>query len=300
MADDIDLSIRELAEQAGKDAKAFLYGLKDPMPPLMRALFTLRAVTPCQVGYFGSSTIQGNNAATAAERVVNILTGMMQRAYPNQINADETTVQTFSSATKQTVAGIHGYNAGIGGTGTGNYLTDAMIARANNDLGINVRFHLATANDFRNSVNPATTKSNVQSWLTKFKSGQPGPAVDILLQSYQPWDQIGTYPASEYARVLREIANDPANNGTVYFFDISSAFASLGVPPTVTYGNDILDIVDTDNLHMNGKGHLYAAEILRVALGIPVENTPVAILPNGGTIRTGEQPKKSFVVNRTT
>lgn len=293
-----DDAIKELAEQAGKDAKAYLYGLKDPMPPMMRALLTLRAINPVQIGYFGSSTIQGNNASTAPERVVNILTGIIQRAYPNQISADETTVQAFSSATKQTVAGVHGYNAGIGGTGTANYLTDDMVTRATATLGCNVRFHLATTNDFRNGVNPATSKTNLQSWLTKLKNAQTGPAVDILLQSYQPWDVAGSYPASEYARVMREIANDPTNNGTVYFFDISSAYLPLGIPPTTTYGTDTLDIIDTDNLHQNKKGHIFMAEVLRIALGIPVENTPVAILPSGGTVRTGEQPAESLVFTR--
>jgi lysophospholipase L1-like esterase len=298
MPDDLSLAAQQLAEQAGKDAKTFLYGLKDPMPPMMRALLTLRTINPVQIGYFGSSTIQGNNAATAPERVVNILTGMIQRAYPNQIAADETTVQTFSSAVKATVAGIHGYNAGIGGTGSGNYLTDDMVTRATATLGCNIRFHLATTNDFRNSVNPATTKTNLQSWLTKLKNAQTGPAVDILLQSYQPWDQTGSYAVSEYARVMREIANDPINNGSVYFFDISSAYLPLGVPPTATYGTDTLDIIDTDNLHQNKKGHIFMAEILRMALGISVENTPVAILPAGGSIRSGEQPLESLVFTR--
>jgi lysophospholipase L1-like esterase len=298
MPDDLSLAAQQLAEQAGKDAKAFLYGLRDPMPPMMRALLTLRTITPVQIGYFGSSTVQGNNAATAPERMVNILTGMMQRAYPNQIAADESTVQNFSTATKVTSAGIHGYNAGIGGTGSGNYLTDDMVTRATATLGCNVRFHLATTNDFRNNVNPATTKTNLQGWLTKLKNATTGPSVDILLQSYQPWDQIGAYAASEYARVMREIANDSVNGGTVYFFDLSPAFLPLGVPPTAGFGTDTLDVVDTDNLHPNKKGHMFLAELLRVSLGIPVENTPVAILPSGGTIRSGEQPAESLVFTR--
>lgn len=298
MPDNLSLAAQQLAEQAGKDAKLLLYGLKDPMPPMMRALLTLRTLTPVQVGYFGSSTVQGNNAPSAPERFVNLLTGMMQRAYPNQVTADETTVQNFTTATKVTTVGVHGYNAGIGGTGSANYLTDDMVSRATATLGCNIRFHLATTNDYRNGVVPATTKTNLQGWLTKLKNASATPSIDILLQSYQPWDQAGAYASTEYARVMREIANDPVNNGTVFFYDLSAAFLPLGVPPTATYGTDILDVVDTDNLHPNKKGHMFLAELLRVALGIPVENTPVAILPSGGTVRTGEQPSESLVFTR--
>jgi hypothetical protein len=279
-------------------AKGDSTAVVDPMPALLRALLTLRTTSPVQVGYFGSSTMQGNNATAASKRVVNLLTGMVQRAYPNQVASDESTVQTFSTATKLTTAGVHGYNGGIAGTGTGNYLTDDMVTRATATLGLNVRFHLATTNDLRNGVNPATTKANLQTWLTKLKTAQSGPAIDILLQSYTPWDGTYTFAASEYARVMREIAADPVNNGTVFFFDISDAYLPLGVPPTATYGTDILDVIDTDNLHQNDKGHAYMAEVLRNRLGIPVENTPIAVLPAGGTVRSGEQPAESLVFTR--
>jgi len=272
---------------------------RDPMPPLMRALLVLRGTTPVVIGYVGSSTFQGNNASANHKRVVNIFTGMVQRAFPNQISADETTVQTLAGATaaRITQLGVHGINGGVGGTGTANYISDADVTKLNT-LGVNVRIHFPTTNDRRNNIAPATSKVNVQGWITKLKAGQPGPSIDILLTSYESWDGTYTYAGSAYAAAMREIAADPQNNGTVFALDISDAYLPLGVPPTSKFGNDILDIVDADNLHQNDKGHAYMAEVLRIKLGVPVENTPVAILPVGGAVRTGEQVTESLVFTR--
>lgn len=297
MPDSLSLAAQQLAEQAGKDAKLLLYGSKDPMPPMLRALLTLRTTSPVQIGFFGGTTVQGGNASTGAKRFVNLLTGMIQRAYPNQVTADESTVQTFSSATKLATLGIHGYNAGIANAGSSAYLTDDMVTRATSTLGLNVRFHLTSSFDLRSNVNPASTKSNTQSWLTKLKNAQSGPAIDILVHSYAPWDATYNFSASDYAKVLRELAQDPANP-SVFFLDLTDAYLPLGVPPTSQYGTDVLTLVDTDKIHQNDKGHAYMAEVIRNRLGISVENTPVVILPSGGTVRTGEQPAESLVFSR--
>jgi len=280
-------------------AKGDATAVFDPMPALMRALLVLRRTVPVVIAYNGSSTFQGSNATTAARRVTHLLTSSIQRAYPNQVTADESTTTTLAAlaATRITAPGVHGIENGIGGTGTANYLTDDAVSKQNT-VGANVRFHLATTNDLRNGVAPATSKANLQSWITKFKAGQPGPSVDILVQSYAPWDGTYTYAPSEYSRIMREIAADPQNNGTVFFLDISDAYVMLGVPPSTPYGTDPLDIIDTDNIHQNDKGHAYMAEVMRVRLGIPVENTPIAILPAGGAVRSGEQPDESLVFTR--
>lgn len=270
----------------------------DPMPPLMRASLRLRQFTPCGIIFLGSSTTQGTNASQPYFQYTHLVTGMLQRAYPNGIAADETTIQNIaSSPTKQTTAGVHGYYSGIGGTTSGNYLTTALVTTIT-AMAPAVRIHMSTTNDLRNGVNPATTQSNLQGWINQLRAAQTVPTIDILVQSYAPWDATYTYPATAYTTAMMNVASDPQNNGQVYFIDISDAYTQLGVPPTADGRNDILGLIDTDHIHQVDKGHAYMAEVFRERLGIPVENVPVVPLAVGTTPRNGETLPESIIVTR--
>jgi len=267
----------------------------DPMPPLMRAYLSQAKYMPVGIGFFGGSTFQDYNATSIVTGCSSLLTSMIQRAYPNGLAADESSTQVFGSATAQTVNGVHGYRAGIAGAGTANYLTDDMVTRATSTLAIKVRFHLPFQNDRRNNVAPATSVANVRSWITKLRAAQTAPAVDIILGSYSAYDSTSIaspYTNQQYMAAAKALEQEFP--GAVYVIDLSPYWVPLGVPAANGI-DDVMNFIDTDNLHMLDAGHRFWAELVRNLLGIPVENTPVALLPAGGAPRA-EQPSESLVL----
>lgn len=267
-------------------------GASGPIDRLLAALGQ-RTAGPLRVVFAGSSTTAGNNATTDANRYVNRVVAAMQAAYPS--GGTEPAVlasDTASFGTLSTALGIHGYNAGAGGTNSGNYLS----GRVSSIGAINPRavVHMVGSNDFQAGMAVATYKANVQARIAELNAAIATPCVHVLVHSYQRLDvTTPAVPWADYGKALAEIAaSDPAN---IVFIDLSGLFVAVGVP-----GADPANVIDADNIHGTNAAHQMMAEALKVALRIPataatpaadttaptVPGTPVATAGQGSATAT--------------
>lgn len=240
----------------------------------INAALALASSQPVRGAFTGSSTTEGNNATSAANRYVNRLVAAMQAAYPSGGSESSVVASTAASfGTLSTANGIHGYNAGEGGTTAATYLTSAERTAI---AALNPRFvlHMIGSNDYQTGVAVATYKTNVLAALADLKAKITVPCVHILVHAYARFDTFTPVaPWADYGTALAQIAAaDPTN---VVFVDLSRLYVPLGIP-----GADPADLIDTDSIHQKDAGHQFMAESLRVALRIP---QPATVTPPADT-----------------
>jgi len=248
---------------------------------ILFAGLALRGTAACNIVFAGSSTTEGSNASDADHRYVNVLTAMIQAAYPSGLGTEAAVVtsNTATFGTISTSAGVHAYNAGEGGTTAATYLTATertSIAALNPRMVI----HMVGGNDWaEGATTPAQYKANLLAVLTDLKAKITGPCVHVLIQPYQRIDVTSpVYPWAAFGQAQAEIA--AADPDHVVYIDLSNTYRLVGVP-----GSDPLNIIDTDNVHQNNAGHALMADLIRAALGIPLV---AGLTPGGGT--TGGSP----------
>lgn len=213
--------------------------------------------TPAALVYVGSSTT-ANYGVAASDGYVALLHAAIQSLWPS--GGTESTVQVNASAdfSRITSPGVHGYNAGQGGTNAATYLTNAECDKIA-ALYPAAIFHMVGSNDFKAQDAPATYKARVEARLAYLDSVLTDPCQHILIQPYQRVDFTpSAYQWSEYATALREIAATRSNTKVV---DISASFAAVGIP-----GSDPLGIMREDNVHMVERGYRYMADLLADAV----------------------------------
>ncbi|MGO3367496.1 SGNH/GDSL hydrolase family protein [Agrococcus casei] len=213
--------------------------------------------TPAALVYVGSSTT-ANYGVAAADGYVALLHAAIQSLWPS--GGTESTVRVNASAdfSRITSPGVHGYNAGQGGTNAVSYLTNAECDKIA-ALYPSAIFHMVGSNDFKAQDAPATYKARVESRLAYLDSILTDPCQHILIQPYQRVDFTpSTYQWSEYATALREIAASRSNTKVV---DISPAYAAVGIP-----GSDPLGIMREDSVHMVERGYRFMADLLADAV----------------------------------
>lgn len=214
----------------------------------------MRRVMPCRIVGVGSSTMQGVGATTEADRTFNQLIARLQAAFPSGLGT-ETTVVASTTATWGTIsyaAGVHGYNAGEGGTTSANYLTTAEVASIG-ALDPRAIIHIVGSNDFATGITPTAYKTNVQGWVNALKAVVPNPVVQILVHTFQRMDTPSpAYPWADYGTALREIAEaDPDN---VVYIDLSDEYRLMGIPTAVTRSVAAGATIATDTLRRSGTG----------------------------------------------
>ena len=230
---------------------------------LFRISLATRDSGPRPIVFCGSSTTAGNSATTTGRRYVNLLTAMVQAAYPLRSGGASPATQTLSDAVGDVLtAGVQGINAGVGGTTASNYLTSTTMAQIG-DLNPCAVVHMIGSNDYAADVTPSTYKSNVQAKLNTLDTEITVPHIHVLVHSYERMDGANTYAWSAYGDALRELAE--AAPSSRVFIDLSGAYAMAGVP-----GTDPYDLVTSDNIHQGDAGHAAMADLLRAALGIRV------------------------------
>jgi lysophospholipase L1-like esterase len=233
---------------------------------ILHAGLATRERWPCRLAFVGSSTTAGGNASDPGHRYVDLLVARMQAAYPSGTGS-ETSVQVSSSASFDDVSaepGVHGYNAGNGGTTAADYLDgDAIQAIA--ALDPRMVLHMVGSNDYRSGMAPEDYRGHVQDVVSGLQSRMSGPCVHVLVQSYQGPDTASAdlpYAWGEFGKALAGIA--AADPDRVAFIDISGPYYLLGVP-----GDDPFGLIDTDLIHQTDAGHAFMADTLRTRLGVP-------------------------------
>lgn len=215
---------------------------------------------PCAVVYTGSSTTADNGVSQAQGYVAQVHAAL-QNAWPSMLGT-ETTVQKSSSATftPETARGMHGYNAGDGGTTSANYLTDEECDRIA-ALNPGAIIHMVGSNDYKSQMPIATYSTNVASRLAYFDSVLTEPCQHILVQAYQRMDISSPSTTwAQYGDALRQVADARADTK---YIDISGAYAAVGVP-----GSDPLGILRGDLVHQYANGYRFMADlIISIILG---------------------------------
>jgi lysophospholipase L1-like esterase len=157
--------------------------------------------------------------------------------------------------------GARVYNSGKGSTSTVDFITTnaATIWQRAVAIGnVNLVAMMMGSNDFSSSLNPVTFKANLLTIIHNVWNSLSATKPDIvLINSYKRFDQVGygtVYLHDQYADKMKELA---AELDTVYYVDVSGLF-----PLVNDSVHDPLDLMNTDNIHMNDAGHRYMARIL--------------------------------------
>lgn len=217
--------------------------------------YGVRKVQPVGIVFVGSSTTEGSDQSPG-DRWVNKLVYRLQSAVPtNTFSA----VGTLSS-TKNTTPGIHGYNGGLSGTTSINYLTDAKVTQIG---GLDPRaiIHMVGSNDYKNGITPANYRANMVSWLDKLDAAVTNPHVHVLAHGQERTDGPFTYPYTEYRQVLLDLAQERSN---CTFIDTSPYFVAAG-----NTGTDPLDIMKPDGVHLTVQGHTMMFHVMEREMRIP-------------------------------
>lgn len=244
------------------------------------------ALGPCALVFCGDSVTEGYSATAPARYWVAALTARLQKAHPSGLGS-ESAMSTSQSATftRNTVAGVHGYNAGQASTIASTYIGpgEAEKVAAVQPTAI---FHAVGTNDYRGNRNPATYKAEILAQLDALDALLAAPTVHVLVHHGQPaHSSTPTYPWSTYGTALAEIAT--ARPARVVYLDLAPAW-SAAVP---TFA-DALDLYNADNYHPNDRGHAFIADLTYRALEAPVGGVavPIAAAPTTPALTNSAAP----------
>lgn len=162
--------------------------------------------------------------------------------------------------TWRTQPGIHGYNVGLGGTTTADYLTDEVCDRLAGGAPALMIHMVGGSNDYTAQIDPAVVQSNLESRLAYLDSVLPAPCQHLLVMQYaRQGFTPPTYEHAEYLAALEAVA--AGRPETTVTLDLSDDYRALGIP-----GPDPLDLISGDGTHQTSAG--YAVMQTRVAAGI--------------------------------
>jgi lysophospholipase L1-like esterase len=215
---------------------------------------------PRHIVFAGSSTTEGANATAPENRYVNRVVAALQAIYPNGF-AKGTEVVTLASGFNSAplFPGIHGFNAGVSGTTSSNYLTTTSLSQIAT-LKPSVVVHMVGSNDYAQDISPATVQENVKAKIDAIDASLTEKPVHIVFYAYQRIDITApAYKWSEYKAPLKALSSD-----NVVFLDITLPYIAAGIP-----GTDPYDFIDTDGIHQNNLGHKLMAETILKELRLP-------------------------------
>lgn len=224
----------------------------------LKAALQMRHRAPATIIFAGSSTTAAAGDPPA-QRWVNMI------ASAAGANAVLSEAQAVAAAPLST--GINVINAGIGGTTSANYITEARIPGFGT-IDPSLIVHMVGSNDAANGMHPATYEANLRNVLDALDATIDGPVGHLLIHSYQRYDVALKYPWEDYRAALWNIAHDRTNTTML---DISGAFAAVGVP-----GDDPLDFIQNDLIHMRYQGHIFMTSLLGPVLDLPAKHAPVS------------------------
>ena len=251
------------------------FALRDLPKPLdyLRARLARTAMGPVRAMIFGSSTPLGTGATMPAKGMTEVLTRLIQSAYPSGVAAWEPPVLASSVADDYlpNLPGFHMANSAFGGATSGNYVSAAQITQASN-IQPHVIFHFVGANDYRNDVSPNIMRSNIITAMGNLDAALTQPAVHIVIGSYAM--PVETAPVAPWANYLTAYQQAVDTHPLGIFIDASKPFirASASGPSAP----DPLDLIGTDAIHATDAGHALLAREIAAALGLvePKQRTP--------------------------
>lgn len=225
----------------------------------------------------GSSTFAGTGA-DAGKSEIELFGLALQAAYPLDTGTHPTLwAQTLAQAatTPPTANGIHIVNAAVGGVNSSTVLDatkkNQIIAYAPHWI-----LHSYWSNDASTGgINSAGSKANVLSWIAQIDAGYAAglKPVHVLVQPHQRGDSAWLTGAAGMGETLTSYGNrmlevqQEAPNGNVAFVDQQRAFAAVGFNGELNViPRSMMDTSSPTFVHLNNKGHRFAADNLRLEL----------------------------------
>jgi lysophospholipase L1-like esterase len=147
-------------------------------------------------------------------------------------------------------SGINFINGGFSGTVATSF-SDSSIYEQIGALNSKLVGLMIGSNDYANSRNPATYKSDMQGIITAINAVTTCSI--LLIQSYKRFDPPSpSYAWSEFGTKLQELA---AENNNCLYVDISAYYPA-------TEGADTRNLIDTDGVHQTDTGHDFMSGLL--------------------------------------
>lgn len=147
-------------------------------------------------------------------------------------------------------SGINFINGGFSGT-TADDFTDSSIYEQIGALDSKLVGLMIGSNDYADSRNPATYKTDVQGIITAINAVTTCSI--LLIQPYKRFNPASpTYDWTAYGSALQELASENTN---CLYVDISQWYP-------LTEGEDADNLISTDGIHQTDAGHSYMEKLL--------------------------------------
>lgn len=238
------------------------------------------STTPVVFVFTGSSSTAGTGASVDARRYVNRFMDHVKTIYPALNGTYSSTVQSLSQAVSSppSGAGVFAVNAGVAGTRSDTYLTSTTRTQIAN-LNPRAIIHMIGANDYGNGVTVAAYKANLISQINALDTAIGTRHTHVFIHAYPRFDSAAlaarVAPWSDYLKALYQIqATYP---DSVAVIDTTRDWAVAGV--TGAASADAMDLIGSDEIHMNDYGHEFMADLIRIKLLDAMTSGAIATAP---------------------
>lgn len=233
---------------------------------LWAALVRCQYEPVAHVALGSSSTAAPND--DVSDRWPTIVNVMMQQRFASGAGA-ETAMGDVSSSI-QTLPGVHGYNLGISGATSRNYLPTSHVTRIN-AIKPAIVFHAIGSNDAKLGYTAAEVKQNVLTAIATIDAGLIIKPTHVIIHMHERDDADISARWADYREELRAISID--NPHRVAFINIADDFAAIGIP-----GNDPYLFRKTDRVHLEPAGLHMTAKLIANRLDVATEQRRKRIL----------------------
>lgn len=202
------------------------------------------------VVFAGSSTIQGHQATSTDRRPTQRISSYLT---PRPAQTD---VSGSAPA-----SGVQVWAWGVGGTTSGNYLTDSHYTAVGSIKPV-LMVHMIGSNDWSGSRTPEQYETAMRGHLDALKAASPDTVHLLIGQHQRNSPASRPHPWEDYTAALRALAEDDPEH--VEFLDLWPRYAAVGIP-----GADPWGWLHSDGIHLVDQSYRVLADWIAEHLGIP-------------------------------
>ena len=182
----------------------------------------------------------------------------LQKRFPSGGTEKSMVLAASATVTAPTGPGLAGYNVGIPGAGTHNYITDTIVTNVQT-VQPYILIHGIGCNNWAGNNDMPQRMLDYRAAIARLDAVLTVPHVHVLVHSNWRFDQVEggsrAYTWAQYGAETKRIAEeDPARR---IFLDNSNAFRVMDVA-----GADYFGFRHTDNVHMSLAGDSYKGELV--------------------------------------
>lgn len=249
---DAKFTASESATGATTDVKITAASQEPKLADFITAVVNLAGMRTIPVMFLGDSFTANNQYPPA-------VMSRLQKRFPSG-GAEKSMVLAASTAVAApTGNGLAGYNVGIAGAGTHNYVSDQIVTNTQT-VQPHILIHSIGCNNWAGNNDLPQRMLDYRAALDRLDAVLTVPHVHVLMHSNWRFDisvdsTARAYSWAQYGAEIKKIAaEDPARR---VFVDNSNAFRVMDVG-----GADYFAFRHTDNTHMSLAGDTYKGEIV--------------------------------------